>query len=138
MRCRAAAAPAAVPASTAASADTTGATRATRPALQHQRVSESASVALYLMAFWLTESLLWLTLDVSISGSTWNMTVGVGPVLNGGLHLSDMHINQTLGSHNYSLHWRDGHVAGFHPTVYGWLIGNHSMMPAPNTPHFNW
>jgi hypothetical protein len=60
VRCRAPAAPAAVPASTAASADTTGATRAIRPALQHQRVSESASVALYLMAFWLSETLLWL------------------------------------------------------------------------------
>eukprot|EP01046_Picozoa_sp_COSAG06_P008879 COSAG06_NODE_455_length_15521_cov_8.312022_2_plen_87_part_00 len=64
--------------------------------------------------------------------------VGFGPVLNGGLHLSDMHITQAVGSRNYSLHWRDGHVAGGHPTAYGWMIGNHSMMPANGTPNFNW
>ena len=66
------------------------------------------------------------------------MTVGVGPVLNGGLHLSDMNIIQAAGSRNYSLKWRDGHVTGGHPTVWGSMIGNHSMMPAPDTPHFNW
>ena len=75
---------------------------------------------------------------------TWNMTVGYGPVLNGGLHMSDMHITQLPGSRNYSLHWRDGHGTWppggepAHPTVWGWLIGNHSMMPSPNTPSFQW
>jgi hypothetical protein len=56
---------------------------------------------------------------------TWNMTVGVGPVLNGGLHMGDMFITQTAGSRNYSLHWRDGHGTWppggepAHPTVHG-------------------
>ena len=59
--------------------------------------------------------------------------VGFGPVLNGGLHLSDMHITQAVGSRNYSLHWRDGHgtwdgnhSGGIpaHPTVLGYMIGN--------------
>ena len=61
--------------------------------------------------------------------------------------MSDMYITQAVGSRNYSLHWRDGHGtwAGnhsggipAHPTVLGYMVGNHSMMPAPNTPHFNW
>ena len=64
--------------------------------------------------------------------------MGVGPVLNGGMHIGTMYITQEQGSRNYSLHWRDGHVTGGHPTVYGWMIGNHSMMPALNTPHFFW
>ena len=66
------------------------------------------------------------------------MTVGIGPVLNGGLHMADMHITQAAGARNYSLHWRDGHITGFHPTVHGSMTGNHSMTPAPNTPHYNW
>ena len=68
------------------------------------------------------------------------MTLGANawPVLNGGLGLSSMHITQHHGQRNYSLHWRDGHVTGGHPTVYGSMVGNHSMMPAPTTPHFNW
>jgi hypothetical protein len=68
------------------------------------------------------------------------MTLGAKawPVLNGGLGLSSMHITQYQGQHNYSLHWRDGHVTGGHPTVFGSMIGNHSMMPRLNTPHFNW
>ena len=75
---------------------------------------------------------------------TWNMTVGFGPVLNGGLHMSDMFIKQAPGSRNYTLHWRDGHGTWppggepAHPTVQGYMIGNHSMMPANGTPHFNW
>ena len=71
---------------------------------------------------------------------TWNMTVGVGPVLNGGMHLSDMHIMQAEGSRNYSLHWRDGHVAGFHPTAFGSFPAgrNHSMVPDQPAPHLNW
>ena len=61
--------------------------------------------------------------------------------------MSDMYITQAVGSRNYSLHWRDGHGtwAGnhsggipAHPTVLGYMVGNHSTMPAPNTPHFNW
>ena len=68
------------------------------------------------------------------------MTVGVGPVLNGGMHMSDMHIVQAEGSRNYSLHWRDGHVAGFHPTAFGSFPPgrNHSMVPDQPAPHFNW
>lgn len=68
------------------------------------------------------------------------MTLGASawPVLNGGLGLSFMHITQLPGQRNYSLHWRDGHVTGGHPTVFGSMVGNHSTMPAPNTPHFNW
>ena len=58
--------------------------------------------------------------------------------------MGDMYIAQLPGSRNYSLHWRDGHGTWppggepAHPTVWGWLVGNHSMMPSPNTPHFNW
>eukprot|EP00935_MAST-01C_sp_MAST-1C-sp1_P002821 g2821.t1 len=66
------------------------------------------------------------------------MTVGVGPVLNGGLHLSNMYITQAKGERNFTLYWRDGHVAGFHPHAYGTMIGNHTMKTANNTPHFNW
>lgn len=69
---------------------------------------------------------------------TWNMTVGVGPVLNGGLHLADMHISQAAGSRDFTLAWRDGHVAGSHAHAQGTMIGNHSMKTANNTPHFNW
>ena len=52
---------------------------------------------------------------------TWNMTLGANawPVLNGGLGLSSMHITQYQGQRNYSLHWRDGHATGGHPTVCG-------------------
>ena len=61
--------------------------------------------------------------------------------------MSDMLITQAAGSRNYSLHWRDGHgtwdgnhSGGIpaHPTVLGYMVGNHSTMPEPNTPHFNW
>ena len=58
--------------------------------------------------------------------------------------MTDMHITQDVGSRNYSLHWRDGHGTWppggepAHPTVHGWMIGNHTTMPAPDTPHFNW
>ena len=47
--------------------------------------------------------------------------------------MNDMNIRQVEGSRNYSLHWRDGHVVGGHPTVWGWMIGNHSTMPLPDT-----
>ena len=47
--------------------------------------------------------------------------------------MNDMNIAQAEGSRNYSLHWRDGHVVGGHPTVWGWMIGNHSTMPLPDT-----
>ena len=47
--------------------------------------------------------------------------------------MNDMNIAQAEGSRNYSLHWRDGHVVGGHPTVWGWMIGNHSTTPLPDT-----
>ena len=47
--------------------------------------------------------------------------------------MNDMNIRQVEGSRNYSLHWRDGHVVGGHPTVWGWMVGNHSTMPLPDT-----
>ena len=56
--------------------------------------------------------------------------------------MSDMYITQAVGSRNYSLHWRDGHGtwAGnhsggipAHPTVLGYMAGNHTTMPARRT-----
>lgn len=75
---------------------------------------------------------------LSCHTGTWNMTVGVGPVLSGGLHLADMHITQEDGSRNFSLFWRNGHVSGGHAHAAGTMIGNHSMKTNNNTPHFNW
>jgi hypothetical protein len=49
-----------------------------------------------------------------------------------------MHITQAIGSRNFSLEWRNGHVTGGRAYAKGTMLGNHSMKTANNTPHFNW
>jgi hypothetical protein len=70
------------------------------------------------------------------------MTVGVPasqqPGITGGMHMGSMTITQAAGNRSYSLHWRNGHVAGGHPTVYGRLLRNRSMVPDGSTPHLAW